>query len=199
MRNIKFLLVVILSIVLTACGGVDSIDSEKAEAKVDNTSTEDVKEDSEKEDDVDDIWTYYNDATWEEDFNGLHSEIQKVVVSEIAPTFEDSKAETSAIGVKVLIENKTEDKLFTTYPDQATLVTSTGEQVEADMWMSDHIGGEIHEGVIKEGDVIFYLERGEAESVEWIKLEWNSTDETLADEGDYDNSFHTHTVKFDLK
>lgn len=194
----------LLSLFLVACGGVDEIDSEKADAKVSEEATP-ASSDSEKEEveeadeeDPDDIWTYYNDANWEGDFNGLRTEIQKVVVTEKAPTLEDENAEESAVGVKFLVENTTEHK-FDTYPDQATLVTSTGEQVEADMLLSDNIGGTIDKGVIKEGDVIFYLERGEAEAIEWIKLEWNTTDLKLEEDGDYENSFHTDEVELQLK
>ena len=196
-----FILIAILILgIITACdsGEIDDIESKEAKAKtVENGRKDDGKDAAEEV--PDDIWTYYNDATWEEDFNGLHTEIQKVVVTEKAPTIDDENAEMSAVGVKFLVENTTDDNIFTTYPDQATLVTSTGEQVSADMFLSDHIGGEIHEGVIKEGDVIFYLERGEAESIEWIKLEWETYDEGLSDAGDYDNYAKTHSVKLDIK
>lgn len=205
MKRISILyLGLLLSLFLVACGGVDKIESEKADAKVgeDATPLNNYEEDKEADEtdkaDPDDIWTYYNDATWEGDFNGLRTEIQKVVVTEKAPTLEDEDAEVSAVGVKFLVENTTDGK-FTTYPDQATLVTSTGEQVEADLLLSDNLGGDIHEGVIKEGDVIFYLERGEAESIEWIKLEWTSTDIGLEEDGDYDNAYQTEEVKLELK
>ncbi|MED4991016.1 hypothetical protein [Parageobacillus toebii] len=43
-----------------------------------------------------------------------------------------------------------------------------------DMLVSDPLGGEIDKGVIKEGDVIWYLQRGNAEKIEWIKLKWTA-------------------------
>ena len=105
---------------------------------------------------------------------------------------------SSAVGVKMKIENTTADKIYTTYPDQATLVTSTGEQVEADMWLSDNLGGEIHEGVIKEGNIIFYLERGKAEEIDWIKLTWSNSYEDP--DGNYDNDLYDdQEVKLELK
>jgi len=88
--------------------------------------------------------------------------------------------------------------MYTTYPDQATLVTSTGEQIVADMFLSDHLGGEIHEGVVKQGDVFFYLERGAASEIEWVKLEWSSSYDDP--EGNYDNDlYNDHSVKLQLK
>ena len=96
------------------------------------------------------------------------------------------------------MENKSADKIYTSYPDQATLVTSTGEQVEADLFLSDDLGGEIHEGVIKEGNVVFYLERGEAEKIEWVKFTWNNYYEDPI--GNYENDVYKDMeVKLDLK
>ncbi|MGP4070157.1 hypothetical protein [Halobacillus sp. B29] len=185
---------------MVACGTdeaskeLEANDTEKAEAKTEEAQASDSSssEDSTSEGDKskkDDIWTYYEDANWSDDFKGLKSEIQKVVVTEEAPTMEDENAKESAVGVKFKMENTTDHK-FTTYPDQATLVTSTGEQVEADMFMSDSLGGEIDKGVIKEGNIIWYLERGEAKSIEWIKMEWDarngSEDELSDDRKDYE-------------
>jgi len=154
-KFIKLLTPLALILLLAACAEdeakkeLDSNDTEKAEAKVGVETTE-VEEVEEKEE-PSEIWTYYDNAKWSEDFAGLKTEIQKVVVTDIAPTVEDENAKASAVGVKFLIENTT-DHMFTTYPDQAILITSTGEQIDMpDMWISDHIGGDIHEGVIKEG------------------------------------------------
>ncbi|TQS01392.1 hypothetical protein [Paenibacillus ottowii] len=120
----------------------------------------------------DDIWTYYNDAKWTDTWNGVTSTIEKVVVTDRAPKDGNTNDLTaSAVGVKFKVENTTK-KLFTTYPDQAELITSTGEQVQADMVTSDHIGGEIEEGVIKDGNIIWFLKRGHAADIKWIKMKW---------------------------
>lgn len=188
--------------ILTACGGneatkeLEENDTEKSEAKV-NSSDSENKEEATKEED---IWTYYEDADWEGTWEGLKFTIQKAVVSDKAPMLDDNgkKVTSSAVGVKMKIENTTADKIYTTYPDQATLVTSTGEQVEADMWLSDNLGGEIHEGVIKEGNIIFYLERGKAEEIDWIKLTWSNSYEDP--DGNYDNDLYDdQEVKLELK
>lgn len=204
-RIIYGIFTVALAVLLSACGnaGTDAAkdelkknDDNKSEAKVNTSENEKSDKDEKESAESEDIWTYYNDATWSDEFNGLKIEVQKVVVTEKAPTLEDENAEESAIGVKFKVEN-TSERVFSTYPDQAVLVTSTGEQIDMpDMFLSDHIGGEIHEGVIKEGDVIWYLERGHALDVEWIKLEWNATDE---EEEDYSKAYHTFSTKLDLK
>ncbi|GIN60112.1 hypothetical protein J27TS8_01050 [Robertmurraya siralis] len=199
-KVIASFLVLLLIGFLAACGNdVDNIqqsEDEKTKAKTENTDDNSQEEQAKEED----IWTYYEDATWEGTWEGLKFNIQKVVVSDEAPGLDDDGNEitTSAVGVKMVVENTTTDKVYNTYPDQATLVTSTGEQVDADMIYSDHLGGEIHEGVIKEGDIIFYLDRGEAESIEWIKLTWSS--DYSDPDGNYENDKYEETeVKLDLK
>lgn len=123
---------------------------------------------------ADDPWTYYNNATWSDDFNGLKMQVEKVVVTDKAPEEADlTKKDASAVGVRFKMENTTQGK-FTAYPDQAVLVTSTGEQIEApSMFASDHLGGEIDLGVVKEGNVIWYLQRGHAADIQWVKLKFN--------------------------
>ena len=202
MKLFKFMsLVLVGSLVLAGCGNeateeLDQNDTEKAVAKTDGTES-DSKKESDKEED---IWTYYEDANWQGSFQDLHYNIQKVVVSDKAPKINDDgeEVEGSAVGFKMQVENKSADKIYTSYPDQATLVTSTGEQVEADLFLSDDLGGEIHEGVIKEGNVIFYLERGEAEKIEWVKFTWNNSYEDP--NGNYENDVYKDMeVKLDLK
>lgn len=166
MRKLLLFLFLVLIVVfgLSACdsneGEVDKNESD-VEAKTGEDGTPSSKDEKETEADEkakeDDHWTYYEDATWESDFNGLVTKIEKVVATEEGPTIEDEDAEESIIGVKFNIENTTDDNEFDTYPDQAELVTSTGEQVDAEMFLSDHIGGNIDKGVIKEGDVFSTL------------------------------------------
>lgn len=202
MKKVLVLMFVAL-LTLTACGNVDNIqqsEDEKAKAKTGaeatSASAEETKEDVEKAKE-EDIWTYYEDAKWSEDFKGLKSEIQKVVVSNEAPAIDENGEEVikSAVGVKFKMENTTEGK-FTTYPDQATLVTSTGEQVEADLIFSDNLGGEIDKGVIKEGNIIWYLARGEADKIEWIKMSWNTREGA---EDDFEGESKDYEIELKLK
>ncbi|MCA1319771.1 hypothetical protein LC085_07575 [Bacillus tianshenii] len=204
----KLLALLFAMTLLTACGNaatneLNEKDTDKAEAKTGDDATpastepkEAEEEEEPAEAESEDVWTYYNDATWSDDFNGLKFEIMKVVVTDKAPTIEDESAQESAVGVKFRFENTTEDK-FTTYPDQAVLVTSTGEQIDMpDMWVSDSLGGEIDKGVIKEGNVIWYLERGEAEAIEWIKVSW---DAHVGSEDEWDGERKEYEVELKLK
>lgn len=199
------------AILLAGCGGNAPIESDstqeakKPDEQVEKEFDEDgeiadeAKDDASDAEKEDDLWTYFEDATWEGDFNGLVTTIEKVVVAEDAPHLDDNGKETEkpAVGIKVILDN-TSDQIIETSIDFATLVTSTGEQVEADMVMSDFIGGEIHEGVVKEGDIIFYLDRGEVDDIAWIKLEWDELDPVEFDEGNVDEAMHKASVELEL-
>ena len=199
-KFVYFLLTGAMSIMLVGCGTDGAVkeleknDTEKAQAKTSSDSSKGKS--SKKEAKEDDIWTYYENAKWSDDYNGLKMEIQKAVVTNKAPTMDDENANASAVGVKFKMENTTDGK-FTFYPDQAVLVTSTGEQIEMpDMWVSDNIGGEIDKGVIKEGNIIWYLERGKADEIEWIKLEFSGHQ---GPEDDFESETKDYEIELKLK
>ena len=73
------------------------------------------------------------------------------------------------IQVDLQVENTSEDNI-TFYASQAIMTTSTGEQLEPDMLMSDHIDGEYFGEVNKSGTSFYILENSDAEDVESIRL-----------------------------
>lgn len=168
-----------------AASGSEDNDKDKKADKDDDKA--DKK--SEGSDKKDDVWTYYEDATWKDDYKGFKSKIKKVAISDKAPAADGSDEEQSAVGVQMKLNNTTKDK-FTTYPDQAELVTSTGEQLDAEMFLSDKLGGEYDEGVKKHGGVYWYLKDGKAKDIKWIKLKWNihkgAEDEIESPDKDYE-------------
>ncbi|OMF01245.1 hypothetical protein BK124_00785 [Paenibacillus amylolyticus] len=211
-KALLLLSALMLTAALTACGSDKTAikDENPAQAKVEETAApaaetakaeepaaEPVVEEAKEEaPSPDDIWTYYDNAKWSDDFNGVKSSIETVVVTDQAPKdYDESNLTASAVGIKFKIENTT-DKLWTTYPDQAELITSTGEQLQADMIVSDHLGGEIEEGVIKEGNVIWFLERGHAADVKWVKVKWYVTE---GDGFSMDAKREEYSVKLELK
>lgn len=50
------------------------------------------------------------------------------------------------------------DETNTIYPDQGIIVTDTGHQVDADLFLSDDVGGDFHGEVTKSGDIFFFFE-----------------------------------------
>lgn len=73
------------------------------------------------------------------------------------------------IQIDLQAENTSEEDLIF-YAGQAQIVTNTGEQLESDMWMSDHIEGEFMGGVIQKGTLIYPLEQSQAEEIETVRI-----------------------------
>lgn len=77
------------------------------------------------------------------------------------------------IQMDLVVEN-TSDEDVTFYSAQAEIATSTGEQLEPDMWMSDHIKGDLMSGTQHSGSLFFILENSKAEDVESIRIKWSA-------------------------
>jgi len=77
------------------------------------------------------------------------------------------------IQVDMTVENTSEEHI-NFYASQAVMATNTGEQLEPDMLMSDHIDGEYLGEVIKSGTSFCFLENSLAEEVDSIKLFFNA-------------------------
>lgn len=192
----------VLSIILTGILVLSFAGCTKTESKADGKNQKlasENKSESDSKEKQDDIWTYYEGSKWAEDYKGLNQEILKVVITDKGPSMDKDNKDTkdgSYVGIKFKLDNTTKDK-FTTYPDQAVLVTSTGEQIEMpSMFLSDHIGGEIDEGVKKEGNIIWELKnKGTAKDITWIKLKWSTREGT---EDKFDSETHDYEIKLDL-
>jgi len=76
------------------------------------------------------------------------------------------------ITVQVEVTNNSEDT-NTIYPDQGIAVTDTGTQIDADLLMSDDVGGDFHGNVTKSGDVFFFFD-GQAKEVSNVRYLVNS-------------------------
>lgn len=77
------------------------------------------------------------------------------------------------VQIDLQVEN-TGDEDITFYASQATIATSTGEQLEPDMWLSDHIDGEMMSGTSHSGSFFFVLENSNAEDVESVRITWSA-------------------------
>ena len=82
-------------------------------------------------------------ANFSEDWNGLTTNINKVVIVELSDDEIEMQGLENKYAVQVYFEiTNNSDMDFDTYPDQATMVVE-GQQIEAEMFLSDSIGGEI--------------------------------------------------------
>jgi hypothetical protein len=88
------------------------------------------------------------------------------------------------VQMDITVENTGEEDI-TFYASQATIATSTGEQLESDMWMSDHIDGEMMSGTSHSGSFFFILENSNAEDIENVRITWSAPhDEDFNDIGE---------------
>ncbi|EIB6810865.1 DUF4352 domain-containing protein, partial [Enterococcus faecalis] len=114
-------------------------------------------------------------VSYSEDWQGLKTSISKVVIAELSESeMKNQNLENKYIAqIYFKIEN-TSDKDFNVYPDQGTLVIE-GQQISADMWFSDDIGGEILRGVTKEGMVTFSIPKlSNVKNIPNIRLIWSA-------------------------
>ena len=165
----RILLAIILSLVLMACS---SADNEAIELKEENIETEEVA--SAKKEDVNEGDVIKNDmgeftvlkknkevnenkASGPIEISITGIQLAKLKVAKDKKELFDNKEELGVITVGMTVEN-TDDSDVSIYPDQAVLTKDSGVQVDADVLLSDDVGGDFHGEVTKEGEVIFLLD-----------------------------------------
>ncbi|MBB6450986.1 hypothetical protein HNR44_002976 [Geomicrobium halophilum] len=108
--------------------------------------------------------------------------VSAVFEGEAAALLDQDEAEY--IQVDMNVENTSEDDIMF-YASQATLITDTGEQLDPDMFLSDHMDGEYFGEVSKSGSSYYFLENSTADEVQSIELRYSApTDEDFMDVGD---------------
>lgn len=175
----------------------DTNSSEEAEAGENNSSEEEQQEESDNENVENDAEVQPGETV--EDENGrvtlisrtddvgtfesgpIVMEIEKAngasaeLEGDLADFMETDQAEY--IQVDMTVENTIEEDV-TFYASQATLITDTGEQLEPDMWLSDHMDGDYLGAVTKSGSSFYILENSTAEEVESIELRYSAASDT---------------------
>lgn len=135
-------------------------------------------------------------ADFSEDWNGLITSIDKVVVVELSDEEKENSMLENNFVVQVYYKiTNNGDKDFNTYPDQGIMVIE-GQQVDSEMFGSDSIGGEIMKGVTKEGLVTYSVPKIEnVDAVKDIRLKWSADYDTDS----WDEEFHKEfDVTFNL-
>lgn len=119
-------------------------------------------------------WIKYRGAEWSGDFNGLNMKINSVSVTN--DLVKEQEGQEKAVSVWMTLENKS-DHVLSAYVTAATLVTSTGEQLDVTDHNFEDFIGDVYEGVTVEGDIWFVLKNTEdVADIEWIKLVWSVGD-----------------------
>lgn len=75
----------------------------------------------------------------------------------------------AGVSIQIEVANNSEDN-NTIYPDQATIVTNNGDQVDSNIWLSDDVGGEFLGEVTKQGIVFFSFDgnAGDIDNVRYV-------------------------------
>lgn len=125
-------------------------------------------------------------------FTGVR--IADLVVAEDSKYLFDDQDRVTVVSVKMDVENTSKDTM-TIYADQGTIVTNTKEQIDADLFISDDLGGDFMGEVIKSGDVHFMLYNSAAGDVTSFKYicgapmdeDWDDVGEDIIFEYDINN------------
>lgn len=155
---------------------------------------EDLDSENEGEDGIIAIGDYT--ANWSESWNGLDFKIDRVGIAELTDEEVQSQGleNNYIVFVNYIITNNG-DKDFNTYPEQGVLVIE-GQQVDAQYFGSDDIGGEIMQGVTKEGAILYSVKDiQDVTAVKNIRLKWSADYDTDNWEEEYYKEFD---VTFDL-
>ncbi|KGX85043.1 hypothetical protein [Pontibacillus litoralis] len=219
MKKLLFLfLAMVFAVVLTACGNDDSSSENKDDAKAaDESSNEDAtkekdsekmttEENESKEASVGDVVTNEGGemtlVSRTDDVGTFESGPIKLTINkangvsgklkgDLAAMMETEEIEYIQVDMKV--ENNSEENIEF-YASQAVMTTNTGEQLEPDMLMSDHIDGEYIGAVNKEGSSYYILKNSKAEDVESIRLIFSAPQDT-----DWENVGEEIDIEIDLK
>lgn len=163
------LLVAVPLALLVGCGEADELkttatDTEEvaeAEASAPDETTAEETDVQESELGTNKIYMKNKAVTIMETMGPIQFAIDKVQTSRltVAEAYSDSfdgQEEVTVVAMNMIVEN-TVDETMSFHPNQATLVTNTGEQVSSDLWFSDDVGGEFMGKVKKEGNVLFFV------------------------------------------
>lgn len=106
-------------------------------------------------------------------FGPVNMTIENVTVADIIPnsdvaSFFDNRDRVRAVIMTVKIENTSEQDV-SFFPDSSVMTTDTGEQVDADSWMSNETGGDMLGKVKKEGQ-IWYVLKNEKADIKKVKF-----------------------------
>ena len=110
----------------------------------------------------------------------------------------DENKDKVTVVVKFEIQNNN-DFMICTYPSQATFITNTGEQVEADIMASESFDGDIYEGVTKEGNVLFNLDKTSIDELESFKMAWSTNHENGTSDNYDDDYYKDNKLEVTLK
>lgn len=183
-KNIRNVLAVgSIALLLTACGGkTNEVKSEpaknnkvNAETTIENNKKADSSVGKVDESEFGRVEVIKEKKNINDIFESgpIKLTITDVQISKVNPSpnyksmFND-KDEVTSVVLAVEVEN-TSDETISFFPDQGTIVTDTKEQKEAEIFLSDEVGGDFIGQVKKKGNIIFILDSN-AEEINNVKF-----------------------------
>jgi len=99
-------------------------------------------------------------------------QVSKLVLKteDAASMFESKVGDELALIVFDTEFENTSDKDVSFYPNQATLITNTKEQVDSDIWFSDDVGGDFLGNVNKKGEIFYILKNSKADEIKTMEI-----------------------------
>lgn len=188
----------LLVIGLIACSDGDSAD----ENSTSNNESTDENVDSEDEDiqesEIGTMTIKYKDKELNEsavsgpiELSVDALQVGELEVDEDYQDMFDGKEKVTVITFSMLVENSTDDTI-SIYPDQGIITTNTGEQIDADLFLSDSVGGEFI-GMVKKDGEVFFMSDSDVEDIKEINLMIDA-----AHDEDYENVGDDIKMSFEL-
>ncbi|WP_430534329.1 hypothetical protein [Listeria rocourtiae] len=116
----------------------------------------------------------YN-VNWHNNADGMDKKISTVTVEKkvVHSTMED-KDMPGTLTIAIEIKNNTKDELLT-YPLQGELTTINGQQLAADIILSDIIDGKMKPGATIKGRIVFPLDKlDKVSDIQWFQFSWST-------------------------
>ncbi len=177
-KKLIFSAALVLSLGLAACGEEKVKDEETPKEEAQKpVSTDNEREGPAEESDgvgettesaLGKLTVLYKDKELNRTVNNgpVNATLNKIQLATLEPSESykesfDGQDKVTVVTIKASAEN-TVDNTINYDLNQAKLVTDTGQQVNADIWFSDDIGGEFLGKVKKNGNIIWILKHDEA-------------------------------------
>jgi len=139
----------------------------------------------------------FSDNSW----NAASVQINKVSILKLKPFKNDDSAKTNVQGFIIIHMSVTPNRDITTYPDQGTLVTSDGQQIDAQLstveGYKENWAGDIAKGVKKDGDIMFPIEKmSDINDIKNLRVKFNGYYDT--DNYEDTNANHDYDMTLEL-
>lgn len=177
--------------------GHTTTQTEKGTKSSSNKDTLDINYDNHKILDQKSYDVSFNDNSWQP----ANIKVSKVSIFKLNPYTSDDDSNTKSEGYIIIHMSVAANRDITTYPDQGTLVTNDGQQVDAVLdtvkGYKENWAGEISKGVTKQGDILFPIEKlSKISDMKTLRLKFDAYYDT--DNYEDENAQHDYDITLNL-